>query len=175
MMLALYRKIKMTIDINKKLSQAERTAIHKIVDTDARGTCLLAEEVWLAARDYGREHEQALEAALDFLTDTERLDISQATVTKFARAALASPGEPEGQQPSKRITKPDEFPRFLECPGCGMKRLFSPYEGRCDECRSLQPDHGPGEPVSIVLTEDELAEIRRGGCVIRDGISICYD
>ena len=28
---------------------------------------------------------------------------------------------------------------------------------------------------AIVLTEDELAEIRNGGCVARNGVSITYD
>jgi hypothetical protein len=154
-----------------ELSQVERTAIHKIVGTDARGAHLLAEEVWLAARDYGRERERALEDVLTVIAGEygcglieppdqslppegdpchERYpdDPEKWCVSCIASMALwglgASPGEPEGQ-PSRIITKPDEFPRFLECPGCGLKRLFSPYEGRCDECRS-QPDHGPGEP-----------------------------
>lgn len=185
--------------MNNEISQAERTAMEAVEFLVP--WCLLskeeiaeAEAYWLAARDYGRERERALEVALRrMIAVTElpgtRSELSPQTerAKSIARAALAAsprparnrlvairthdgiqvtfedterpaasqpevlsersdtePGEPEGT-PSGRITKPDEFPRFLECPGCGMKRLFSPYEGRCDECRA-QPDHGPGEP-----------------------------
>jgi hypothetical protein len=40
---------------------------------------------------------------------------------------------------STRIARPDEMRRFLRCPGCRRKRLFSEYEGRCDECRKADP------------------------------------
>lgn len=33
-------------------------------------------------------------------------------------------------------TKRDEFPRFGKCPICELRRLFSQYEGGCDECRA---------------------------------------
>jgi hypothetical protein len=41
---------------------------------------------------------------------------------------------------TRKIGQADEIRRFLTCPGCGLKRLFSEYEGRCDECLKAAVD-----------------------------------
>jgi hypothetical protein len=134
-----------------ELFQAERTAMEaqlgkRPTSGDLRADYERLAWAWIGGRGYGRERERTLEAALDFLTDTEGLDISQATVAKFAHAALASPGEPEGATTHGRyLTKPGSHPdernwqvydRFGSCV----------FVGNADECdRWVQDAEAPSE------------------------------
>jgi hypothetical protein len=108
-------------------------------------------------RDYWRERErslaEAMTEAIAVATRTEwDVDPEIQMILAPLRAALASPGEPEGQ-----------------CSWCDGKRvLMEPDGSKHQPCPHCQPDHGPGEPNEADQAVGEAAAILRKIVLKRD-------
>lgn len=149
--------------MNSKLSQAERTAMEAAIRNipRSRGSAPGFEDGWLAARDYGRERERALEEAHAVIA---RSPLSCAGCTDVASAALAAsqpevlserndtePGEPEGQSDERRGEMEMAAMVCFQTPWQKVSPAYrAAYEHAWLNALQAQPAHGPGEP-----SEDE--------------------
>lgn len=164
-----------------ELSQVERTALEAAMRM-ANIERELSEEIWIAARDYGRERERALREAIeDAAGDASLCDSAEKleALTNRLLSLAASPGEPEGQRPVDTDGRPlcfvcrrpqSEHEGGVECKPdpsqCDHEFQMHPQSedfGVCSRCGESQPDYGPGEP------SDNSLRVLGGGKGARDG------